>query len=281
MTATVANAVELPAGMVTVPAVTSVKSSPAPSALPAVVSYCTLTSLPAVPDIVTSGMPSVALRMPSHPLALRLIREAGVPIAAPSANLFGRTSPTTAAHVRAQLEGSFSALIDGGSCRVGVESTVLSLADLSGKSRPRLLRAGGLAIEEIENVLGRAAIEETTDGGAPQSPVDASQSPGLLPDHYAPKSPLRLVSRIEEYRENPRVGKILFSGNPEGFLGPTFVLSPSGSVQEAAVRLYHAIQLLDEMGLELIVSETAPDHGLGRAINDRLRKAARKETKET
>jgi L-threonylcarbamoyladenylate synthase len=239
----------------------------------------------AVPDIVTAGKSSVALRMPSNPLALRLIKEAGVPIAAPSANLFGRTSPTTAAHVRAQLEGSFSSLIDGGSCRIGVESTVLSLADLSAGAGPRLLRAGGLALEEIEKVLARVTIEGpagigvANDPDTPNGSIAASQSPGLLPDHYAPVSPLRIVSRIEEYRELPRVGKILFSGNPEGFFGPTFVLSPSGSLQEAAVRLYHAIQLLDEMGLDLIVSESAPDYGLGRAINDRLQKAAEKKPK--
>jgi L-threonylcarbamoyladenylate synthase len=244
-----------------------------------------------VPDIVTAGKGSVAVRMPSHPLALRLIAKAGLPVAAPSANLFGRTSPTTAAHVLNQLEGSFEVLIDGGTCRVGVESTVLSLLE----DPPRLLRAGGLAPEEIESLIGPISYPEGSsgtaesgeeNGGAVAAGADSAnesasagtgeESPGLLPDHYAPVTPLRMVDSIEEYRRNERVAKLLFSGSCEGCRGPWTVLSPRGEVREAAVRLYHAMQELDSSGVELIVAERAPDRGLGHAINDRLQKASEK-----
>ncbi|MFO7850071.1 MAG: L-threonylcarbamoyladenylate synthase [Spirochaetia bacterium] len=218
-----------------------------------------------VPDLVTAGKKSVALRMPSHPLALKLISKAGVPVAAPSANLFGRTSPTSAEHVKNQLEGAYKVLIDGGICRVGVESTVISL---TGKT-PALLRAGGLALEDIENVIG-PVTHYTGDGNS----VQGRQSPGQLADHYAPLTPLKIVDDIERYRNASSVGKLLFSGSGEGFLGPTIILSPEGNVQEAAVKLYHAMQQLDASGVELIAAERAPEEGLGRAINDRLEKAS-------
>ncbi len=218
-----------------------------------------------VPDLVTAGKNSVALRMPSHPLALKLISKAGVPVAAPSANLFGRTSPTTAEHVRNQLEGAYTVLVDGGICRVGVESTVLSLTG----ETPTLLRAGGLALEQIEEVIGPVTHYKGGDNSA-----ERQQSPGLLADHYAPLTPLRIVEDMERYRDTPSVGKLLFSGTAEGYAGPAISLSPEGNVREAAVKLYHAIQKLDASGVDLIAAERAPGEGLGRAINDRLEKAS-------
>ncbi|MFP4618471.1 MAG: L-threonylcarbamoyladenylate synthase, partial [Spirochaetaceae bacterium] len=218
-----------------------------------------------VPDLVTAGKNSVALRMPSHPLALKLISKAGVPVAAPSANLFGRTSPTTAEHVRNQLEGAYTVLVDGGICRVGVESTVLSLTG----EPPTLLRAGGLALEQIEEVIGPVTHYKGGDNSA-----ERQQSPGLLADHYAPLTPLRIVEDMERYRDTPSVGKLLFSGTAEGYAGPAISLSPEGNVREAAVKLYHAIQQLDASGVDLIAAERAPGEGLGRAINDRLEKAS-------
>ena len=224
-----------------------------------------------VPDIVTAGNSTVAIRMPANPLALQLIRTAAVPVAAPSANLFGRTSPTTAGHVRNQLSGSYAALIDGGTCRVGVESTVLALTGDS----PMVLRAGGLAQEEIEALIGpvlrRAELPAKYDG------------PGMLPDHYAPKTPMQLVKDVGPYMDSPSIGKLCFQslhGNEHGRGSTTSeirVLSRRGDLHEAAINLYHAMQELDALGLELIVAETAPDRGLGRAINDRLQKAASKE----
>lgn len=217
-----------------------------------------------VPDIVTAGNSTVAIRMPANPLALQLIRTAGVPVAAPSANLFGRTSPTTAQHVRNQLSGSYAALIDGGTCRVGVESTVLSLTGDS----PVVLRSGGLAQEDLEELIGpvirRAELPAQYDG------------PGMLPDHYAPTTPLRLVADIRTYMDSPVVGKLCFQHCGTSAAGAVRILSPDGDLHAAAINLYHAIQELDAMGLELIVAEKAPAHGLGRAINDRLEKAAQK-----
>jgi L-threonylcarbamoyladenylate synthase len=220
--------------------------------------------------------------MPSHPLAQALISKADVAVAAPSANLFGRTSPTTAAHVVRQLEGAYSVLIDGGSCRVGVESTVLSLTG----NRPRLLRAGGLAPEQLEEVIGTIARRDGEVSGGPgggepagrsgESDGPGGGSPGRLPDHYAPTTPLKLVASASEYRGDERTAKLLFSGDGRGYHGPVMVLSPTGDLREAAVRLYHAVQLLDAAGADCIVAETAPEHGLGHAINDRLRKAAAK-----
>jgi len=222
-----------------------------------------------VPDIVTAGKESVAIRMPSQPLARRLIAEAGVAVAAPSANLFGRTSPTTARHVEQQLAGSYTAIIDGGTCRVGVESTVLSLS----ADQPLLLRAGGLAADEIEHIIGPIRYPEASPRrqaeGAP-----GEESPGLLPDHYAPVTPLKVVGDIDAYLHREDVGKLIFSGLLENCRGPSIVLSPEGSTREAAVKLYHAIQELDALGLSLIVAERAPDRGLGHAINDRLQKAS-------
>jgi L-threonylcarbamoyladenylate synthase len=192
--------------------------------------------------------------------------------------------------VRHQLEGSFDALIDGGTCRVGVESTVLSLTG----ETPELLRAGGLSLEDIEAVIGpvrhqgrRETVGEAAapgtgreKGAGPGSErgpeKDPGASPGLLPDHYAPVTPLVVTDNVEMYRYSSSAGKLLFSGSGEGFSGPTLVLSESGDVREAAVKLYHSIQLLDTMELDLIVAEPAPNHGLGRAVNDRLKKASRK-----
>jgi len=236
-----------------------------------------------VPDIVTAGNHTVAIRMPANPLALQLIRTAGVPVAAPSANLFGRTSPTTAGHVKSQLSGSYAALIDGGTCRVGVESTVLSLTT----ETPVILREGGLAREDIEEAIGTVLSHE-------EEGVTKYDGPGMLPDHYAPTTPLRLVDDIEQYMGSPRVGKLYFQNRPQKQSNSqrqssqqkqsfpqaadeaVRILSPRGDVREAAINLYHRMQELDAMELDLIVAEFAPNHGLGRAVNDRLKKASQK-----
>ena len=228
-----------------------------------------------VPDIVTAGNRTVAVRMPAHPLALQLIRRAGVPVAAPSANLFGRTSPTSAQHVENQLAGSYEALIDGGICRVGVESTVLSLTGPT----PVILRAGGLAQEDIEKLIG-SVLSRAEVAGEDNEENEDNEGPGMLPDHYAPVTPLSLVDDIEKYPGSPKTGKLCFQRCPGGDEkdqeGPVRVLSTRGDLREAAIHLYHAMQELDAMGLELIVAERAPEHGLGRAINDRLERASQK-----
>ncbi len=216
-----------------------------------------------VPDIVTAGLPTVAVRMPDHPMALALIREAGVPIAAPSANLFGRISPTTVQHVQEQLGDRVDMMLDGGSCRVGIESTIISFCG----RQPALLRPGGTPIEVVEAVTGPLLRLEPT----PAVPL----APGQLPHHYAPKTPLVLRSAAGEMPRGRRVGLLALRA-PVAAQGYEVVelLSPTGDLREAAGNLFAALHRLDARGLDLIEAELAPETGLGRAINDRLCRAA-------
>jgi len=216
-----------------------------------------------VPDITTAGLPTVAVRAPAHPVAQVLIREAGVPIAAPSANLFGKVSPTTAAHVRDQLSEKVDLILDGGPCSVGIESTIVSFA---GK-RPVLLRPGGLPVEDIEAVLGPL--------GDPGREEPVPLSPGRLRSHYAPQTPVILLAEAEPLPAGMRVG-LLCLKPPRKRPGGIAVepLSESGDLREAAANLFSALRRLDTRGLDLIAAEPVPEVGLGRAIMDRLRRAS-------
>jgi L-threonylcarbamoyladenylate synthase len=218
-----------------------------------------------VPDIVTAGLSSVAIRMPKHPMALRLIEEAGCPIAAPSANPFGYVSPTTAEHVRDQLGDQIDHILDGGPCEVGVESTIISFLE----ERPRLLRPGGLPLEEIESIIGKVGVFLT--GKLKPS------APGMLPRHYAPRTPI-LFDRDEEKLFSKRKKKIGFLALQEPRNASKFdhieILSKRGDLREAAANLFGAIRRLDVLGLDLILAEPIPEIGLGRAIMDRLRRAS-------
>jgi L-threonylcarbamoyladenylate synthase len=221
-----------------------------------------------VPEIVTAGLPTVAVRMPAHPVALELIQSAERPIAAPSANPFGYLSPTTAEHVHEQLGEQIELILDGGPCTVGVESTVL---DLSG-SEPELLRAGGTPLEELERVLGQKIKIVST--------AERPRSPGQLPKHYAPRTPIKLLSAGEVERMEPpqrrRVGLLLFrqrEGLPAGYT-QVEILSAEGDLREAAANLFAALHRLDRAKLDLILAELVSEEGLGLAINERLRKAA-------
>jgi len=216
-----------------------------------------------VPDIVTAGNQTVAVRMPSNPWAKELICLAGTPIAAPSANLFGRTSPTTAWHVEEQLRGSYDVIIDAGACRVGIESTVVSLVD----DVCVILRQGGISREKIEQLMG--PVQDYREGSRARK-----ESPGLLSHHYAPVTPLQIVENVRDYSCQSDIGTILFKASTDSFCGPTEVLSKDGNLMEVAVNLYAAIQRLDSMGLKMIVVERVPNVGIGRAINDRLEKAS-------
>jgi L-threonylcarbamoyladenylate synthase len=216
-----------------------------------------------IPDIATAGLPSIAVRMPDHPIALSLIEESKCPIAAPSANPFGYLSPTMAEHVREQLGGQVDLILDGGPCSVGVESTIVSFLE----STPRLLRPGGVSLEEIESIIGKVDIRPIEDG---------PPAPGMFPRHYAPRTPIVL-----DWKEKNRdlwmgrnMGLLAFR-EPEG--NPRFhsveVLSKRGDMREAAANLFSAIRRLDALNLDLIVAEPIPEIGLGRAIMDRLRRA--------
>ncbi len=217
-----------------------------------------------VPDITTSGLPTVAARVPDHPLALSLLEQAGVPVAAPSANPFGRVSPTRAEHVIEQLAGDVDAILDGGPCRVGVESTIVALTG----PRPTLLRAGGVPLEEVEEVVGPLA--------GPPSGGDRLLAPGGLESHYAPRTPLVLRSSASFEPPPGRVG-LLALREPASRSGyaAVEVLSPTGDLREAAVNLFAALRALDARGLDLIVAEPVPETGLGQAIQDRLKRGAK------
>ncbi len=216
-----------------------------------------------VPDIVTAGLPTVAVRMPSHPVALELIKEADTPIAAPSANLFGYLSPTTVEHVKEQLGDKIDLILDGGRSPIGVESTVLLLA--SGKAH--LLRPGGLALEEIEKVIGEVKIH-TPDSLSPLSP-------GQLPRHYSPQTPIRLISPAKiEFEKGKKVGLLAFTPLKTNIPCEVVeILSHEGDIVEAAANLFPCLYRLDKAGLDIIYAEPVPEIGLGRAIMDRLYKA--------
>jgi L-threonylcarbamoyladenylate synthase len=216
------------------------------------------------------ALTTVAIRVPDNPVALALLRRAGRPLAAPSANRSGAVSPTRALHVRQSLGGRVAMVLDGGPCRVGVESTVL---DLSGPTA-RLLRPGGAALEALEQVV--AAIDTTPihmgalDAGAAGEPQRLA-SPGLLASHYAPHRPVRPNAPAPA----PGEAYLAFGAPPADLrAGATLNLSPSGDLAEAAANLFQMLQALDRPEFTAIAVAPIPRHGLGRAINDRLTRAA-------
>jgi len=213
---------------------------------------------PVVPDLVTAGLQSLAVRVPRHPTALRLLEQAGRPVAAPSANRFGRLSPTTAEAVEAQL-GDDVPVLDGGPCGVGVESTVVSLL----RDQPLLLRPGGLSREAIESVIGPLSV--------PSKDRLQRESPGRSVRHYAPLTPLRW--RETEDAPRPDAGRLRLGGPGESGWGADLDLSPAGDLREAARTLFETLRRLDALGLREILVEFVPRHGLGAAIEDRLQKA--------
>lgn len=220
-----------------------------------------------VPDAVTSGLETVAVRVPDHPVALALIRAAGRPLAAPSANRFGQVSPTTAAHVSEQLGASIACILDGGACRVGVESTVLRP-----DPEPLVLRPGGYSRERLAEILGEAVRLADREGRSDALPREA---PGMLASHYAPRRPLRLRAVGEPWPTDAGTAILAFTGHdlPPGD-GPRRILSAGGDPLEAAQHLFALLRELDALEPASIVAELVPEAGLGEAINDRLRRAA-------
>jgi len=211
----------------------------------------------AVSLLASAGLDTLALRMPAHALACALIRRAGRPIAAPSANRSGRVSPTTAEAVAAELDGRIAAILDGGPCRVGIESTIL---DLSGV-RPCLLRPGGVTREALEAAVGPVALPA----------LDAKpRAPGMLARHYAPQLKLRLAARAVA----PGEALLAFGSDPPPGAAHTLSLSASGDLVEAAANLFSAMRALDRPEFTAIAVMPIPERGLGVAINDRLRRAA-------
>ena len=209
--------------------------------------------------LASAGRDSLALRRPAHELACALIRAAGVPLAAPSANRSGRVSPTLAAHAAAELDGRIAAILDGGPCKVGIESTVL---DLTGAA-PRLLRPGFVPLEAMAALIGPIAVAHEAEESAPLSP-------GMLASHYAPSLPLRLdASEVRPGEALLAFGRAIPPGAAR-----VLSLSENSDLVEAAANLFAALRALDQPHFAAIAVMPIPEAGLGRAINDRLRRAA-------
>jgi L-threonylcarbamoyladenylate synthase len=208
--------------------------------------------------LASAGLDSLAIRMPSHDMARRLIATAGLPVVAPSANVSGRVSPTTAGHVLEELAGRIDMVLDGGPCDIGIESTVVSCLE----DAPELLRLGAVTRQRLEDVLG-AVLETRAEAARPIAP-------GALASHYAPAAALRLgaVQAIE--------GEALLAFGPDvpSHSGPVLNLSPAGDVTEAAANLFAMLRELDATGAGAIAVMPIPQEGLGEAINDRLSRAA-------
>ena len=219
----------------------------------------------AVADLATAGLDTIAIRVPAHPVARAILRAFGGPVVAPSANLSGHVSPTSAAHVQSDLMGRIDLIVDGGAVPVGVESTIVGCFDT-----PMLLRPGGLPRGEIERVLGRALLRpaEDVDEGTGQ-PL----GPGMLASHYAPRTRVRLNAGDVE------AGEALLAFGPDSVPGAEAAsavmnLSARGDLAEAAANLFGYLRALDTKGARAIAVMPVPHHGLGEAINDRLRRAA-------
>ncbi len=217
-----------------------------------------------VPDIVTAGNSTVAIRMPKHSVALDLIKASQTPIAAPSANTFGFLSPTTAAHVEKQLGKKVNIILDGGKSIVGVESTIVEILD----DRIYLLRPGGIAIEQLEEVCKKKIEVKKNDLKAPNAP-------GQLPHHYAPKVPIKFLSEVNEHDiENKKLAGLFFQENKTNLrFEQTEFLSTVGDLREAAANLFHHLHALEVLTVDMILVEPVKEVGLGIAIMDRLKKA--------
>lgn len=237
-----------------------------------------LPKYPDIPDLVTSGLPTVAVRQSAHPVFRAINKELGKPIAAPSANRFGRISPTSASAVMKELGGRIPLIVDAGACSEGVESTIISIEPRDGK-KPifRLHRAGPITKEQLQDFGKVEKVKEKAG--------DLPHAPGQLPSHYAPLTPLILLEQPEDFKPEPgkKYGLLSYRGEDDG----TYVnlhdwetveaLSPgSGKLAEAAIRLFFVMRQLDEAGLDAIIAEPVSETGLGVAIMDRLRRAAAK-----
>jgi L-threonylcarbamoyladenylate synthase len=217
----------------------------------------------AVADLATAGLDTIAIRIPAHPVARDILRVFGGPVVAPSANISGHVSPTTAAHVQSDLAGRIDLIVDGGPVAVGVESTIVGCFD-----EPMLLRPGGLPRAEIERVLGRALVQPPADTDS-----DQPLAPGMLASHYAPRARVRLDAQ----RLEPGEALLAFGlGAISGIDAASIVmnLSERGDLDEAAANLFGHLRALDGKGVRTIAVMPIPNEGLGEAINDRLRRAA-------
>lgn len=227
-----------------------------------------------VPDVVSAGLPSVAVRMPSHPLFRRLLKLTEVPLAAPSANLFGYVSPTIAEHVRAGLGKKIRYILDGGPCAIGLESTIV---DLRNPRRPQLLRPGAITLAELSRALGIRVRPATATVRVPPKAGSAQLAPGLLARHYSPRTVVKLHTRISPAvaAKSPASDAWIFVARPRGLTGRNiFWLDERGHLRGVARRLFATLRRVDALGFARMHVELARGEGLADAINDRLRRAA-------
>ncbi len=222
-----------------------------------------------IPDLVTAGLDTVAIRIPRHPLTQKLLQSLDFPLAAPSANPFGYVSPTTAQHVKQQLGGKIDYVLDGGACEVGIESTIVGFPE----GKPFVYRLGGISLEAIERVIGKVNIQSHSSSNP--------QAPGMLSSHYAPSKPLYVIKNQQEAKKwlhkypVSQIGTLMFKEYlPEIPVQNQIILSTKGDFGEAAQHLFAGIRSLDRPNIEIILAELLPEKNLGRAINDRIRRAA-------
>jgi len=217
---------------------------------------------PCIPDLVTAGMDTVGIRCPRHVLTQALLHSIDFPLAAPSANPFGYVSPTRPEHVDEQLGHKIQYILDGGASEIGIESTIIGFED----EIPAVYRTGGVSVEALEKVVGKVTLPSFAAG----NPI----TPGQLKSHYAPSKKV-IIGKIEELlQEFPAhcSGLMTFQND---FNSPyQFILSPSGTLEEAARNLFTGLRFFEKMPVDVILTEMVPDIGLGRAINDRIKRAA-------
>ena len=223
---------------------------------------------PSVSDLITAGKPTVAVRIPNHPMALAILNAIDFPLAAPSANPFGKISPTSAQHVADFFPNEIEAVFDGGECQNGIESTIIGFDG----DHVIVYRLGAVAVEEIEAVVGKVKVF-TSDNIAPNAP-------GMLKKHYSPNTNFVLTTNVEkeiEKHHNKRIGVLSFNKNYKSeFIAIISVLSKNSDFKEASRKLYNVMHQLDKENLDIIIAEKFPDLDLGKSINDRLMRAAEK-----
>lgn len=218
-----------------------------------------------ISDLVTSGLERVAIRIPNHTLSLALLKELDFPLAAPSANPFGYISPTSAQHVENQLGQKLKYILDGGECKVGLESTIVGFEN----DKLTVYRKGGLSIENIEGVVGKVILKEHSSSNP--------AAPGMLKSHYAPKKKVIFKSDLSKDLNLNTVGFLGFCETfPEIPKSNQFILSSKKDLNEAAQNLFKGLRFLDQLDIETVIIELVPEEGLGMAINDRLKRAAAK-----
>ncbi|HEY9116674.1 MAG TPA: L-threonylcarbamoyladenylate synthase, partial [Roseivirga sp.] len=221
-----------------------------------------------IPDLVTSGLDSVAVRIPSHSLSLELLAQIDFPLAAPSANPFGYVSPTSAQHVNQQLGDEVDYILDGGICQVGVESTIISFI----QDEPRVLRLGGLPVESIEKIIGQVEINQHSSS--------KPTAPGMLKSHYSPGKTIVLINEfdLKAVSDFSQIGALVFDKALESVPKENqIILSKSSDLDEAARNLFSGLRSLDQMEhIKTILTEFVPNQGLGKAINDRIKRATAK-----